>query len=57
VSANTFASDPSNPNGPSTIAVRLIRNFGRPGQTEELMDVALEAQDKTKEELGRIRIE
>ena len=43
VRAKTFASDRANPNGPSTLTVRLIRNFGRPSQSEELIDLEQQA--------------
>ncbi len=56
IRAKTFASDPTNPNGPSTLTVRLIRNFGRPGQSEELMDIEMEARDREKVDLGKITI-
>lgn len=56
IRAKTFASDPTNPNGPSALTVRLIRNFGRPGQSEELMDIEMEARDREKVDLGKITI-
>ena len=56
IRAKTFASDPTNPNGPSSLTVRLIRNFGRPGQSEELMDIEMEAKDREKVDLGKITI-
>lgn len=56
IRAKTFASDPTNPNGPSSLTVRLIRNFGRPGESEELMDIEMEAKDREKVELGKITI-
>ncbi len=56
IRAKTFASDPTNPNGPSSLTVRLIRNFGRPGQSEELMDIEMEARDREKVDLGKITI-
>lgn len=57
IRANTFASDRANPNGPSTLTVRLIRNFGRPDQSEELLDIEMEARDRDKTEIGKITIE
>jgi len=56
IRANTFASDPANPNGPSSLTVRLIRNFGRADQSEELMDIEMGAEERAKEELGKITI-
>ena len=57
VSADTFATDRSNPNGPSTITVRLFRNYGRPGQTEEVIDFEMAAEEKEQAEIGRITIQ
>ncbi len=56
IRANTFASDPANPNGPSSLTVRLIRNFGRPDQSEELMDIEMPAAERERAELGQISI-
>ena len=36
-----FASDRIRPNGPGRVMVRLIRDFGRPTQSEELVDVEI----------------
>ena len=57
IRANTFASDRSNPNGPSGLSVRIIRNFGRPNQTEEQMDVEMRTADRGSRQLiGTITI-
>lgn len=52
VRAKTFASDRANPNGPSTLTVRLIRNFGRPSQSEELIDLEMPAEDRGEMPVG-----
>ena len=52
-----FASDRANPNGPSTLTVRLIRNFGRPSQTEELIDLEMPAEDRGEMEVGVFTLE
>ena len=57
VRAETFASDRTNPNGPSTLTVRLIRNFGRPSQSEELIDLELPAEDRGEMEVGAFTLE
>ena len=57
IRANTFASDRSNPNGPSSLTVRVIRNFGRPNQSEELIDVEMDAEDREQRRIGKITIE
>jgi uncharacterized protein YfaP (DUF2135 family) len=36
-----YAPDRLNPNGKGRIMVRMIRNFGRPNQTEDLIDAEL----------------
>ena len=57
VRAETFASDRTNPNGPSTLTVRLIRNFGRPSQSEELIDLEMPAEDRGEMEVGAFTLE
>lgn len=57
VRAKTFASDRANPNGPSTLTVRLIRNFGRPSQSEELIDLEMPAEDRGEMDVGVFTIE
>lgn len=57
IRANTFASDRSNPNGPSTLTVRVIRNFGRPSQSEQLIDIEMDAEDRGERQIGKITIE
>ncbi len=57
VRAKTFASDRANPNGPSTLTVSLIRNFGRPSQTEELIDLEMPAEDRGEMEVGVFTLE
>jgi hypothetical protein len=57
VRAETFASDRTNPNGPSTLTVRLIRNFGRPSQSEELIDLEMPAEDRGEMEVGVFTLE
>jgi len=41
VRADVYSSDELNPNGASRITARLIRNFGRPDQKEELVEIEL----------------
>jgi hypothetical protein len=56
IRANTFASDRNNPNGPSSLTVRIYRNFGRPSQTEELIDVEMDAEDRDQRLIGKVTI-
>ncbi len=44
-----YASDRIRPNGPGRVMVRLIRDFGRPTQSEELVDVEINFDRKDKE--------
>ncbi|HEY6814805.1 MAG TPA: hypothetical protein VI168_04625, partial [Croceibacterium sp.] len=44
VRVNGFSGDRINPNGAGRVLVRLIRDFGRPGQREELVDAGLDFQ-------------
>jgi uncharacterized protein YfaP (DUF2135 family) len=39
IRVNTYATDRLNPNGATTVTARLIRNYGRPGEIEELVDL------------------
>ncbi len=57
VRAKTFASDRANPNGPSTLTVRLIRNFGRPSQSEELIDLEMPAENRGEMDVGVFTIQ
>jgi hypothetical protein len=69
VRADVYSSDELNPNGASRITARLIRNFGRPGEKEEIVEIELlperesgqADQDSDEEDddvrlIGRIRI-
>jgi uncharacterized protein YfaP (DUF2135 family) len=39
VRVNTYATDRLNPNGATTVTARLIRDYGRPNQREEMIDI------------------
>jgi uncharacterized protein YfaP (DUF2135 family) len=41
VRADVYSADRINPNGASRITARLIRNFGRPDEQEELVEIEL----------------
>lgn len=57
VRANVFAADRLNPNGAQRVTARLIRDFGRPNEREELVDIELLPSDQTRERLiGRITV-
>jgi hypothetical protein len=56
VRAHVYAADRLNPNGASNVTVKLIRDFGRPTQSEEVVDVELLPEESARERLiGRIR--
>jgi tetratricopeptide (TPR) repeat protein len=58
VSANVYASDRLNPNGASRITARLIHDFGRSGEREQLVDIELLPGESDGQRLiGRIRVD
>jgi uncharacterized protein YfaP (DUF2135 family) len=59
VRADVFSSDELNPNGGSRITARLIRNFGRPDEKEELVEIELlpdSADEDDEQEEGGVRL-
>ncbi|NML08299.1 VIT domain-containing protein [Sphingomonas sp. G-3-2-10] len=56
VRADVYASDRIDPNGASVITVRLIRNFGRPNQSEESVDIELLGNDGGEKLVGTIQV-
>ncbi len=56
IEIDTFASDRTNPNGPSSVQARIIRNFGRANQSEELVDVEMDPQDDGMRRVGTITV-
>lgn len=55
VRANVFASDRINPNGAQRVTARIIRDFGRPTEREEVVDIELLPNDQTRERrVGRV---
>ncbi|MCB2085680.1 MAG: hypothetical protein KDE07_04420 [Sphingomonadaceae bacterium] len=62
IELNTFSADATNPNGPSTVAVWLIRDFGTRNARKELIDVEMvpkneEDDDEERTFVGTIVIE
>jgi hypothetical protein len=51
IDVNVFATDRINPNGATTVTARLIRDFGRPTEHTELLDLEL-----GPEQHGQVRI-
>lgn len=54
VQANVFAPDRLDPNGASVLTAHLFRNFGRPDQQEQIVDVELTRDSEGAKMLGRI---
>lgn len=54
VHANVYASDAIDPNGLSLVTAHLIRDFGRPTQHEESVDVELKRDEEGEKRIGRI---
>jgi len=54
VQANVYASDAIDPNGQSLITAHLIRDFGRPTQREESVDIELKRDEEGAKRIGRI---
>jgi hypothetical protein len=54
VQANVFAPDRLDPNGATLLTAHLFRNFGRPSQSEEAVDVEVTRDDKGAKTIGRI---
>jgi len=58
VRANVFASDRINPNGAQRVTARIIRDFGRPSEREEVVDIELLPNDETRERrVGTVTVE
>jgi len=49
VKAEIYSDDPINPNGSARILARFIRDFGRPGEREELVEVELLPQKESED--------
>ncbi|NYT40823.1 hypothetical protein HZY97_08655 [Sphingomonas sp. R-74633] len=56
IRANVFASDRIDPNGPSVVTAHVIRNFGRPNQSDESVDIEVLGDDREGRLIGRVVI-
>ncbi|WP_332801894.1 VIT domain-containing protein [Sphingomonas sp. RT2P30] len=54
VQANVFAPDALDPNGASVLTAHLFRDFGRPSQQEQVVDIELTRDSNGAKMLGRI---
>ncbi len=57
VELNTYSADRNNPNGQSGAVVRIYRDWGRPDQREELIDVTMDPDQTGMRHVGDVRID
>ena len=57
IRANVFAADRLNPNGSTTIRARIFRNWGRPDQEEQVLELDLKKDEKGTQLVGKITVE
>lgn len=56
VLANIYRMDAINPNGTPVVSARLIRDWGRPSQREEVIDLELSPDDEGEKLIGTITV-
>lgn len=56
VRANVFASDRLNPNGSTTVRARIFRNWGRPDQEEQVLEIELKKGEGGTQLVGKITV-
>ena len=56
VRANVYAADQLNPNGATVIRARLFRDWGRPTQTEEVLEIELKKDDTGAQMVGTFTV-
>ncbi|HXH15917.1 MAG TPA: VIT domain-containing protein [Sphingomonas sp.] len=56
VQANVYAADRLDPNGLSLLTAHLFRNFGRPTQRVEAVDIELQRDERGEKMIGRIAV-
>ncbi len=56
VRVNTFATDRLNPNGATTVTARLIRNYGRANEVEQLVDLEVLPGSSGERLIGKIEV-
>lgn len=54
VSVNAYAPDRIDPNGAPVLTARLIRDFGRPSEREEVVDIELQSGSREQRPVGRL---
>ena len=53
---NVYATDAINPNGATMVTARLTRNFGRPDQRTETMELELKPDETGEKLVGRFNV-
>jgi hypothetical protein len=56
IQTNRFASDRLDPNGRPRLNARLIRDFGRPSEREEAIDLEMETGDEESVPIGTVKV-
>jgi hypothetical protein len=56
VRANVYASDRLNPNGSTTVRARIFRNWGRPDQAEQVLELELKKGESGTQLVGKITV-
>ena len=57
ISVNVYAADVINPNGSTVVTAHLYRDFGRPGQREQSMELELKPDDEGQRLVGSFRVQ
>ncbi|HKU90741.1 MAG TPA: VIT domain-containing protein [Steroidobacteraceae bacterium] len=57
ISVNVYAADVINPNGSTVVTAHLYRDFGRPGQREQSMELELKPDDAGEKLVGTFRVQ
>jgi hypothetical protein len=56
VSANVYATDRIDPNGAPVVTARLVRDFGRATQSEEIVEIELPPEERGQKPVGRFLV-
>lgn len=57
ISVNVYAADVINPNGSTVVTAHLYRDFGRPGQREQSMELELKPDDAGEKLVGSFKVQ
>ena len=56
ISVNVYDTDAINPNGSTVVTARLFRDFGRPNQSEQTMEIELKPEEKGERLIGKFTV-